>query len=153
MIWERLEEYTVNNPNCLGMAGVQVGLPYRAFYLKLPELGEFRFRNPIVKEVSVSKSLFKNEGCMSFPGVFIDTLRADWIDVYDDINGLRRYSGLLGICVQHEMEHLNGETMFQNRAPSDYKKVKVGRNDPCPECLAAGKKKVPKFKKCLLHYM
>ena len=152
MFWERLMEYTVHTGSCLGMAGIQLGMPYRGFYLAINKLGEFRFRNPIVKATSPDKIMFKSEGCMSLPGAFIDTLRYSWVDVYDDINGLKRYTGLLGTCIQHEMDHLDGNSFFEHAVPANYKRVKTGRNDPCPECTAMGKENPPKFKKCRLHY-
>ena len=148
MFWELLEEYTRHNANCLGMAGVQIGLPYTGFYLAIKHLGEFRFRNPQVKAVSSSTHIFPKEGCMSFPGIFMDTVRYDWIDVYDDINGLNRYEGLLGVCIQHEMEHLEGKLMHDAAFAAPTAK----RNDPCPICLSQGKENPPKFKKCKDHY-
>jgi len=85
--WELLQEYTLHNENCLGMCGMQIGLPYRGFYLAIRKLGEFRFRNPEVIRVSANNLVFKNEGCMSYPNQFVDTLRPAWIWVKDEING------------------------------------------------------------------
>lgn len=160
MFWERLMEYTLHSPNCMGMAGIQIGLPYRGFYLNTIHFGEWRFRNPIIKQTPPDDEmiLFENEGCMSMPGEFRDTLRHEWIDVYDDINGLQRYTGLLAVCVQHEFDHLEGTSFLDHIAPVNIKKTrrkkkkKVGRNDPCPECVAMGKVKPPKFKRCKLHF-
>jgi len=152
MFWERLMEYTLHNNTCMGMAGVQLGMPYRGFYLAHIRFGEWRFRNPVIKQVSPDKMLFENEGCMSYPGEFRNTLRHNWIDVYDDINGEQRYTGVLAVCIQHEFDHLDGGSFLDHIAPQNYKRTKVGRNDPCPECVAMGKVKVPKFKKCLLHF-
>ena len=47
------------------------------------------------------------------------------------------------VCVQHEIDHLNGKTIMDRRAVNTIKNEnKIGRNDPC-HC---GTKK--KYKKC-----
>ncbi len=52
------------------------------------------------------------EGCLSFPGVFGMVRRPDWVSVrYQDPRGNfhnLRCNGLLGRCVQHEVDHLKG---------------------------------------------
>lgn len=129
-----------------------MGMPYRGFYLAIKGLGEFRFRNPVIKQTSTDKVLFEREGCMSLPGEYINTLRYAWVDVEDDINGLQRYTGILSTCIQHEMDHLDGETFILHKAPDNYKQAKIGRNDPCPQCASLGVKNIPKFKKCKVHF-
>jgi peptide deformylase len=143
-MWEWLEFLTEDAGNCLGLAAVQIGIPVRAFYLKLPNEEAVRFRNPEIIKKSKKKVVFKDEGCMSFPGKFVDTERHVWVTVRDDINGEKTYKGLLAVCIQHEMEHLDGKFCFDSRAHSQYirEEEKIGRNDPCP----CGSKK--KYKKC-----
>ena len=150
--WELLMEYTLHNERCLGMAGVQIGLPYQGFYLAINGLGEFRFRNPEILRQSERMLVFKNEGCMSDPETYIDTLRPAWIHLRDEINGEMEYSGLLGTCIIHEMDHLNGIRMNEHKAPPGWQPIKVGRNDPCPDCIEAGSQSPPKLKKCAMHY-
>lgn len=52
------------------------------------------------------------EGCLSFPEMFADITRPEWVDVAaQDREGkpIRfRAGGLLGRAVQHEVDHLNG---------------------------------------------
>jgi len=151
--WELLMEYTLHNENCLGMCGMQIGLPYRGFYLAINALGEFRFRNPEIIRQSARNLVFRSEGCMSYPGEFIDTLRPAWVWIKDDINGEKEYSGLLGTCIMHEMGHLQGTTMFDHKAPEGYKAANVGRNDKCPYCIEQGNPKPPKYKKCKQHFV
>ena len=54
---------------------------------------------------------------------------------------------LESICVQHEIDHLNGITIHdrENKSKPMVSQKKVGRNDPCP--CGSGKK----FKKCCIN--
>tara|TARA_A100001201_G_scaffold136799_1_gene126102 strand:+ start:243 stop:836 length:594 start_codon:yes stop_codon:yes gene_type:complete len=54
---------------------------------------------------------------------------------------------LEAICVQHEIDHLNGITIHdrENKTKPMVSQKKVGRNDPCP--CGSGKK----FKKCCIN--
>jgi len=53
------------------------------------------------------------EGCLSVPGYFEEVERAEQIRVrYLDRDGKqveREVEGLLGVCIQHEIDHLNGK--------------------------------------------
>jgi len=52
------------------------------------------------------------EGCLSVPGYYEEVERAEHINVrYLDRDGAEReeeYEGLLAVCVQHEIDHLDG---------------------------------------------
>lgn len=56
------------------------------------------------------------EGCLSFPKVFVNVKRNKTIKVkYIDIAGrgmVRSYSGLAARIIQHEIDHLNAVTML-----------------------------------------
>ena len=53
------------------------------------------------------------EGCLSFPGIFDEVKRAAKVRVRaQDRNGEtfeRDYEGLLAVCIQHEMDHIDGK--------------------------------------------
>ncbi len=55
------------------------------------------------------------EGCLSVPGIYEKVERAERVTVhYLDLDGKKRSftsDGLLAVCVQHELDHLNG-TVF-----------------------------------------
>jgi len=55
------------------------------------------------------------EGCLSVPGIFADVERANQITVEaEDVDGKTfslQADGLLAVCIQHEMDHLEG-TLF-----------------------------------------
>ncbi len=68
------------------------------------------FINPEILERSGKASA--EEGCLSVPGIFDDVARAERIRVRSqDADGKvmeREFDGMLAVCVQHEMDHLEG---------------------------------------------
>jgi peptide deformylase len=102
----------VYQEQCVGLAATQVGLPLRLFAMDAsPELNQpLCFINPVIiaKE---GETLFE-EGCMSFPGVYIKVKRASKVTVqYQDERGqTKTYTGegVAAECIQHELDHLNG---------------------------------------------
>lgn len=58
------------------------------------------------------------EGCLSCPGVTVPITRQPWARVrYYDLEGELweiEGDGLLGRCLQHEVDHLNGRTLFES---------------------------------------
>ena len=58
------------------------------------------------------------EGCLSFPGINIDVSRPFKVRVQAlDLDGVEyeiEADGLLGRCIQHECEHLDGHTFLRN---------------------------------------
>lgn len=71
--------------------------------------------NPEIIESSAECNVDK-EGCLSFPGEYCDVARADKITVkYIDLSNkevVRSYKGLAARIIQHEIDHLNGLTMY-----------------------------------------
>ena len=64
------------------------------------------------------------EGCLSFPEIYADIMRPEFVDVTaTNLKGEKfsfRASGLLSRAVQHEFDHLNG-ILFIDRMTSDVK--------------------------------
>ena len=77
--------------------------------------------NPTV-EILPSASTTYEEGCLSFPGINGSVVRPDKVRVsFQDENGdphVMECNGLLGRCVQHEVDHLNG-ILFIDRMDKD----------------------------------
>jgi len=61
------------------------------------------------------------EGCLSVPGIFADVTRADTITVRALDRHGRSFEleadGLLAVCVQHEMDHLEGKLFGDYLSP------------------------------------
>ncbi len=68
--------------------------------------------NPLVKLLP-GKTIWGEEGCLSFPGIRGDVPRADQIQVtYQDVNGTPHSlvcNGWFARVIQHEVDHLNGQ--------------------------------------------
>ena len=107
----------------IGLAAVQVGVPIRLLVMDLQEpedpddpksavIREPRvFINPEILEHSDHEVPY-TEGCLSVPDQFAevdrpDHIRARWLDL-DGKQHEENLDGLLAVCLQHEMDHLNG---------------------------------------------
>ncbi|NIZ47527.1 peptide deformylase [Entomospira nematocerorum] len=95
----------------IGLAAPQVGLTQRFFIVEVEQGEPYVFINPEIISTSSEMSV-KDEGCLSIPGVFTPVQRYDRIimqaeNMHRKIFKLEA-SGLLAICLQHELDHLNG---------------------------------------------
>jgi len=107
----------------IGLAAVQVGHPIRLLVMDLqepenpddpksPVIKEPRvFINPEIHETSDHEVPYL-EGCLSVPDQYADVMRPDRVKArWLDENGERHeeeLDGLLAVCLQHEMDHLEG---------------------------------------------
>lgn len=77
------------------------------------------FVNPEI--VSKQGEQLYQEGCLSVPGIYADVSRADAITVrYLDRRGQAQElhtDGLLAVCIQHEMDHLDGKLFVDYLSP------------------------------------
>ena len=101
----------------IGLAANQVGINLRLFVMKVADLTRFCF-NPEITNMG-DKSLTMAEGCLSFIDKQCTLQRPDAIQVrYQDHRGFwieDRLSGLESRCFQHELDHLNGITMWDRQ--------------------------------------
>lgn len=97
----------------IGLAATQVNVHQR---MLVADVSEHRddprvFINPVI--VSSDGEEEMEEGCLSVPGVFDTVRRADRITVeHLDLNGNAcrlEADGLLAVCIQHEIDHLDGK--------------------------------------------
>jgi len=102
----------------VGLAATQVNVSQRLFVLDVSDaLNEPHvFINP---EITHREGETKyTEGCLSIPGVFEDVRRAERIRVKaQDPTGAffeMEASELLGVCIQHELDHLNGKLFIDH---------------------------------------
>ncbi len=104
----------------IGLAAIQVGVPKRLLVIDLQEPEEeggepvrdpLVFINPEIVEASDTLQVY-SEGCLSVPDMYAeverpDRIRARWLD-RDGKPHEEELDGLLAICLQHEMDHLEG---------------------------------------------
>jgi peptide deformylase len=119
----------------IGLAAIQVGVPLRVLVIDLqpddpdaePEVctshGDHHhthqptkrepriFINPEILDPS-DEYLVYNEGCLSVPEIYADVeraarIRARWQDLDGNVQE-ETLEGMMAICLQHEMDHLEG---------------------------------------------
>lgn len=96
----------------IGLAATQVNLHQRIFVMDISqEQNQVQYLiNPeIIERVGKIKG---SEGCLSFPGLYIEVERAENITVrYQDEYGKfheASFEGIQAKCIQHELDHLDG---------------------------------------------
>ena len=97
----------------IGLSAIQIGVLKRIIVIDITE--ELKkpliLINPVITP-SNSKFLEFKEGCLSFPGIYESIKRNEEIAVdYNSIEGKKlsmKATGLLSICIQHEVDHLEG---------------------------------------------
>jgi len=144
--------------NGIGLAANQIGINKRVCVINVKE--PLVLINPKIVEKSKEQFVFP-EGCLSFPDDKIKTIRHESIVVEaDNHKGKLSFSAnskdindaFECVCVQHEIDHLDGITMFEREFKQEpiVKGVnapkKIGRNEKVT--ITKGKEsKVLKYKK------
>jgi peptide deformylase len=101
----------------VGLAATQVDVHEQVIVIDVSESRDqlLVLINPVILE-SRGVSDFE-EGCLSVPGIFEKIERAEWIRVRAlDRNGQPfelDASGMLSVCIQHEMDHLRGKVFVE----------------------------------------
>ncbi|CAE1139333.1 peptide deformylase [Xanthomonas arboricola] len=105
----------------IGLAASQVDVHKRFMVIDVSEEKNLPqvFVNPEI--VSRQGEQVYQEGCLSVPGIYADVARADAITVrYLDRQGKAQElstDGLLAVCIQHEMDHLDGKLFVDYLSP------------------------------------
>jgi len=101
----------------VGLAATQVDVHLRALVVDIsPAHDDLRaFINPEIIEASGDAN--REEGCLSVPGIYDITPRAERIKVRalgaDGNPFTFEAEGLLAVCIQHEMDHLDGKVFVE----------------------------------------
>jgi peptide deformylase len=131
---------TMASANGLGLAAPQIGVSKRVIAVRtgtkaVPKA--LAMVNP--KLISMSEEVSEGEeGCLSIPGVRLSIKRAQSVVVrYQDVEGSTQTleaDGMLAICLQHEIDHLNGTLILdhvsrlkRDRAKAQFEKFKRSR--------------------------
>jgi peptide deformylase len=95
----------------LGISANQVGLDVRVCAINMGQQIWIMF-NPEIIERSQELSTEFSEGCLSYPGLYLKIPRHKKIKVrFQAIGGQfieQEFDGLTAVCVQHEIDHLDG---------------------------------------------
>ena len=105
----------------IGLAASQVDVHQRFMVIDISEEKNQPqvFINPELSD-KAGEQVYQ-EGCLSVPGIFADVTRADEITVrFLDRQGREQelqVDGLLAVCIQHEIDHLDGKLFVDYLSP------------------------------------
>lgn len=105
----------------VGLAAPQIGLLQRIVVIDVTRDNEpkhpYKMINPVITDHS-EEMLTHEEGCLSVPEQYAPVERYETVTVeYTDENGEHQTltaDGLLAICIQHELEHLDGKLFIDH---------------------------------------
>lgn len=108
----------------VGLAACQIGVDRAVFVFDCPDASGEHVQGVVCNPVLVlpegrDRKLDEgDEGCLSYPGAYVECARPDWARVEGfDLAGepvVHEGDGLLARCLQHETDHLMG-TVFGDR--------------------------------------
>lgn len=125
----------------IGLAAPQIGIAKNIAIVRLGHYHKVDLVNCKIKN-QYDKTMFRGEGCLSFPGRIENTMRYQETHIVDNLVSPNLFiaTGLMSIVCQHELDHLNS-ILLPDIAISVVKK-KPKPNDRC--ICNSGKK----YKKC-----
>jgi len=116
---------TLESVGGLGLTANQIGINKRISYVKIPKFinKEIQYNEFILINAKIIEKerpiKVNNEGCLSFPEVYVDTLRYVFCTV-ESLNEklelqTNLYQDLEALAIQHECDHQNSKTIFDNK--------------------------------------
>ena len=111
----------------IGLAATQVDVHKRLVVIDISE-EKNQLLVLINPEIDASEGMqIGEEGCLSVPGIYDKVERAEKVKVhYLDLDGQKQTleaDGLLAVCIQHELDHLNGKVFVDHL--SQMKQVRI----------------------------
>ncbi|MCY4321459.1 MAG: peptide deformylase [Bdellovibrionaceae bacterium] len=142
---------TMKNENGVGLAAIQVAQPVRLLVADTSsELSSENEKDSRYSSSTLKKNLVAHikqplilfnpeiikkegqvifpEGCLSFPSYFAEVKRAEIVEVKalnkEGKEILIKTDGLLSICLQHEIDHLDGKLFIDHLSPIKAQRLK-----------------------------
>jgi peptide deformylase len=110
----------------LGLSANQCGINKRVCTINMGKEAWSMFNPEIVYRSDTIANF--SEGCLSYPGLYLKLNRADHIKVrFQAIGGQfveQQFDGLTAVCVQHELDHLDGIVYTDCISPINLEKAK-----------------------------
>ena len=119
---------TMYEAHGVGLAAIQVNVQLQIIVIDVSEEKNDRLCliNPEI--ISESGQEESDEGCLSVPGIFEPIQRAEKIIVKainrDGVQFELEADGLLAVCIQHEIDHLNGKLFVDYLSPLKRQRIK-----------------------------
>ena len=108
--------------NGIGLAAIQVGNPIQSLVINLANEDGKQDKKDLLEIINpqilkADGEQIYQEGCLSVPGFYEDVKRAESIVLkYQNRKGEScelKADGLLAVCIQHEIDHLNGHLFIE----------------------------------------
>ncbi len=121
---------TMYDANGIGLAATQVDVHERVIVIDVSEERDqpMVLVNPQITWASEDKQV-GDEGCLSVPGIYDGVERSREVKVRAlDGEGREREiaaEGLLAVCIQHEMDHLQGKVFVEYLSPLKRNRIKT----------------------------
>jgi peptide deformylase len=112
----------------IGLAAIQVNVPMRAVTIDISEHADqpLCLVNPEILELA--GNVETEEGCLSVPGIYESVERAEWVRARalnrDGESFEFEAEGLLAVCVQHEIDHLDGKLFVDHLSQLKRKRIR-----------------------------
>ncbi len=112
---------TMYHAEGIGLAATQVNIHKRIVVIDISEnrKAPLCLINPVI--IKQSGNISWQEGCLSFPDLYTKVKRFETISIeYQDLDNNKQViaaDGLLSICLQHEIDHLDGITFYDRISP------------------------------------
>ncbi len=123
----------------IGLAATQVNVHLRLIVIDIsddhqnPQI----FINPRI--LAREGSVLREEGCLSVPGIYECVTRSETVLVEAlDRRGQQfslQATGLLAVCIQHEMDHLEGKVFVEYLSPLKQNRIKTKMRKRARETL------------------
>jgi peptide deformylase len=120
---------TMYEANGIGLAATQVNVLKRVIVVDVSETRDQlqTFINPEI--VAKDGEVVSEEGCLSVPGIYDKVKRAERVTVraltLDGETVEFDAEGLLAVCIQHEIDHLDGKVFVDYLSPLKQSRIKA----------------------------
>jgi len=121
---------TMYDAEGIGLAATQVDVHERVVTIDVSEKRDqpLVLINPEIVEASAEKQV-GDEGCLSVPGIYdgVERSRSIVVRAMDTDGTIRDIAaeGLLSVCIQHEMDHLQGKVFVEYLSPLKRNRIKT----------------------------
>lgn len=119
---------TMKDENGVGLAATQVNRHVRMFVLDVSENGDepYVFINPEI--IAREGTMINEEGCLSVPYCYAKVERAEKVTMKaldkDGNEFTKEAEGLMAVCMQHELDHLDGKLFVDYLSPLKRERIK-----------------------------
>lgn len=113
----------------IGLAATQVDVHLQVIVIDVSETRDQLLVLVNPEMIRMEGAQLGEEGCLSVPGIYDKVERAERVVVrYLDLDGVEQTisaDGLLAVCLQHEMEHLQGRVFVEHLSILKQNRIKA----------------------------